>query len=202
MLTLYHAPQSRSCRIIALLKELDALGKVDVEIVRIARYDGSGGADPKNPHPEGKVPLLVHDGVEIWESSAIILYLTDLFPAAKLGPVMGDPLRGAYLSWLAWYAGVVEPVLVLAAAGLTHPYIDATFRGVHELTNRLAKALEHSPYLMGDRYTAADLLLHSPYAWYAEMTPDVPAVKDWIARCMDRPSARFVTEFDAARSIA
>ncbi|MCY0152754.1 glutathione S-transferase [Hoeflea alexandrii] len=85
MLTLYHSPQTRSSRIIRLLIELGVLDQVDVRIVTVTRQDGSGGADPSNPHPEGKVPLLVHDGVELWESNAIIVYLTDLFAEKGLG---------------------------------------------------------------------------------------------------------------------
>lgn len=202
MLTLYHAPRSRSSRIITLLRELDALDKVDIVIVDITRGDGSGARDPKNPHPDGKVPLLVHDGVVIWESIAIIQYLTDLFPAKKLAPLAGDAKRGRYLSWLAWYAGVVEPVLVAEAAGLSHPYLQATFRSSKEMADQLETALTKSPYLMGDEFSAADLLLYSPFAWYPEATPDVPAVKAWIARCAARPSVQWAAEYDASQQVA
>jgi glutathione S-transferase len=196
MLKLFHAPRSRSTRIIALLDELGVMDKVDIEVVTIPRVDGSGGPDPKNPHPEHKVPLLVHDGVEIWESPAIILYLTDLFPQAGMGPVVGDRLRGSYLSWLAWYGDVVEPVMVFEAAGLSHPYLQATFRGMPELVARLTAALADKPYLLGDRFTAADLLLYSPFAWFPDATPDVAVIKAWIARCAARPSIAAAAAFD------
>ena len=198
MLTLYHAPRSRSSRIITLLRELDALDKVNIEIVGITRGDGSGAKDPKNPHPEGKVPLLVHDGVVIWESIAIIQYLTDLFPAKKLAPLPGVAKRGRYLSWLAWYAGVVEPVLIVEAAGLSHPYLQFTFRSSVEMARQLETALTASPYLMGEQFSAADLLLYSPFAWFPEATPDVPAVKAWIERCAARPAVQWAADFDAS----
>lgn len=196
MLTLYHAPRSRSSRIVRLIDELDVWDEVDIRIVGIPRQDGSGGPDPKNPHPEGKVPLLVHDGVEIWESNAIILYLTDLFPKAGMGPVAGDPQRGRYLSWLAWYGNVVEPVLVFGATGLSHPVLGVTFRGVPEMTARLAGALGESPFLMGERFTAADLLLVSPFTWFPDAAPNHPAIRAWIDRCEARPSAKKTAEFD------
>ena len=202
MLTLFHAPRSRSTRIIALLHELDAMNKVDIQVVTIPRVDGSGGPDPRNPHPDRKVPFLVHNGVEIWESSAIILYLTELFPDAKMGPVVGEPLRGAYLSWLAWYGDVVEPVMVLQAAGLSHPFLQATFRGMPELVARLEKALSDKPFLLGDRFTAADLLLHSPFAWYRDAVPDVPVIKAWIERCDGRASVGQAAEFDKTAKAA
>ncbi|MEY8120271.1 glutathione S-transferase family protein [Falsihalocynthiibacter sp. BN13B15] len=196
VLTLYHAPHSRSSRIIRLIDELDIWTQVEIRVVGVARQDGSGGHDPKNPHPEGKVPLLVHDGIEIWESNAIILYLTDLFPDAGMGPVAGDPQRGRYLSWLAWYGNVVEPVIVIAAAEVSHPILDVTFRGVPEMTSRLVKALEQSPFLMGDKFTAADLLMVSPFTWFPASAPDHPAIKAWIERCEAQPSAQRTAEYE------
>lgn len=198
MLTLYHSPRSRSSRIIRLIDELDIWTEVDIRIVGVTHSDGTGEHDPKNPHPEGKVPLLVHDGVEIWESNAIILYLTDLFPKAEMGPVAGDAQRGRYLSWLTWYGNVVEPVLVFGAAELSHPILDVTFRGVPEMNARLAGALEDAPFLMGEKFTAADLLLVSPFISIPDAAPDQPAIKAWIKRCEARPSAKKMAEFDAA----
>src|SRR5262245_16832534 len=98
MLTLHHAPRTRSSRIVWLLEELEA--PYQIQYTTIARADGSGGPDAANPHPDKKVPALVHDGALITESAAIILYLTDLFPEAGLGPRVGDRQRGPYLSWL------------------------------------------------------------------------------------------------------
>ncbi|SOE17600.1 glutathione S-transferase [Hoeflea halophila] len=198
MLTLYHAPYSRSSRIIRLVMELGILDQVDIRIVDVARNDGSGGADPENPHPEGKVPLLVHDGVEIWESNAIMLYLTDMFPAAGLGRSVGEPDRGSYLSWLAWYGNVVEPVIVLQAAELSHPICQVTFRGMPEVVARLTAQLKKTPFLLGDSFSAADLLLVSPFVWAQHATPDVELVRDWIARCQALPSAQAAAEFDQA----
>ncbi|WYX53323.1 glutathione S-transferase N-terminal domain-containing protein [Achromobacter xylosoxidans] len=80
MLTLYHAPRSRSFRILWLLEELGV--PYDTEMVSIRRRDGSGHIPPDyiDIHPHGKVPALVHDGVPVFETPAIALYLTDLFP--------------------------------------------------------------------------------------------------------------------------
>ncbi|GJE75343.1 glutathione S-transferase family protein [Methylorubrum suomiense] len=196
MITLYHSPNSRSTRIVALLKDLDALDTVGIEVVTIPRMDGTGARDPRNPHPDGKVPLLDQDGVLVWESSAIVQHLAELFPDAGLSVPAGDPRRGAYLSWLAWYAGVVEPVLTLQALGIDHPGLSRTFRTADHVKARLAAALADRPYLLGEHYTAADLLLHSPYAWFGK--PGLPAIDAWVDRCTDRPGARFAAEFDAA----
>lgn len=60
MLTLIHAPLSRSSRIIWLLEELGA--EYEIRYVDIRRWDGSGGPDENNPHPHKQVPALLHDG--------------------------------------------------------------------------------------------------------------------------------------------
>lgn len=198
MLTLYHAPNSRSSRIVRLIMELGILDQIDIRIVSVARNDGSGGADPANPHPESKVPLLVHDGVEIWESNAIMLYLTDMFPEPGLGRSIGHPDRGNYLSWLAWYGNVVEPVLVCNAAGLSHPFLDSTFRGVPEVAARLTAQLEKTPFLLGDRISAADLLVTSPFVWMPQVIPDVQVIRDWIVRCQACQSVQAIADFDQA----
>ena len=187
MLTLFHSPQTRSTRVVALLAAMDALDWVEVREVSVRRYDGSGARDAANPHPEGKVPLLVHDGVAIRETAAILLYLTDMFPASGLGVPVGDPLRGRYLSWLAWYAGVMEPALILDAARLEHPSLLATFRDVSAIRARLAEALAEGPWLVGGRYTAADLICASPFLWFRDLDPGSDAVRDWVARCSAHP---------------
>ncbi len=197
MLTFYHSPWSRSTRVLGLLMAMDRLDAVDLRVVSIPRQDGSGQRDPANPHPEGKVPLLVEDGVAIWESAAIMLHLTDRFPEAGFGVSAGDPLRGRYLSWLAWYAGVMEPVLILHAAGVSHPWLDASLRGVAEVQARLGAALDEGPWLMGGRCTAADLLVSSAFLWFGDLDPGSDAARDWVARCGGHPGLAGVGDLDA-----
>lgn len=203
MLTLVHAPQSRSSGVFQLLDELGALDQVTVQTVSIRRLrSGTGEPDPANPHPEGKVPLLIHDGVMIRERNAILLYLTELFPAAGLGVPQGDPQRGAFLSWLAYYGNVMEPVFLGQFAGIDHPAYRSVFRGTAEVTAALSAALDKGPWLIGERYTAVDLLISGVFAWAPESVPDVPAVRDWIARCQARPSVARTAAFDAAQMAA
>ena len=187
MLTLYHAPQSRSSRIIWLLEELGA--DYTLTITDIPRLDGSGAADPANPHPDKKVPALVDDGALVTESSAIVLYLTDKFPAADLGPRPGDPKRGPYLSWLAYYSGVIEPVVVLANAGLgDNPALQRTFRDRAALDRRILAALDPGPYVLGEKFSGADILVASLGHFMRAMLPANAAVDAYLARCNARPA--------------
>jgi glutathione S-transferase len=189
MLTLFHAPQSRSSRMIWLLEELGA--DYEIRYVDIPRMDGSGGPDPANPHPDKKVPALCHDHVLVTESAAICLYLTDLHPEAGVGPVVGNASRGAYLSWLAYYAGVVEPVVAIEYAGLgASDALTRTFRGLKEMNDRVRDALERSPYLLGAAFSAADLLIGSlgQFAHTRGMLPPGDPVDTYLATLNARPA--------------
>ena len=195
MLTFYHAPLSRSGRVHWLLREID----VPFRMVRcdIPRRDGSGARDPRNPHPDGKVPALDHDGALVTESTAILLYLTDLYPDRGLGISQNQAERGAYLTWLFWYSGVVEPVYLAEVLGVAdHPVAQASFRDRNAVAARLIAALERSDWLMGPRFTAADILLCSPYLYFPDAAPDHPAVTSWIERCKARPAYRQAQEND------
>jgi glutathione S-transferase len=187
MLTLYHAPQSRSSRILWLLEEAGA--DYSVEYVTIPRMDGSGGPDPRNPHPEKKVPLLVHDGDWIWESAAIALYVGDLFPDAKLAPRIGERGRGPYVSWLAYYAGVMEPVIHFGFLGLgDRADLKRTFRGRSEMDARILGALAEHEYVAGERFTTADILVNSVAQWSRSSLPSGPAMDAYLRRCSARPA--------------
>lgn len=199
MPTLYHAPLSRSSTIVALIDELGIADRVDVVEVLVARRDGSGGPDPRNPHPEGKVPYLVNGDDCVRERGAIVAYLTDHYPRARLGRPVGHRQRGAFLSWLFYYQGVMEPVLVHTAARVAHPALEATFRDARAMADRLAEGLRGRDWLLGD-FSAVDLLLASPFFWLPDALPEAPSVRAWIARCAERPSVKAVAERETMRS--
>lgn len=201
MLTLFHAPQSRSTRILTLIEEMGIADKVTLHPVDIVRADGTGSPDPANPHPEAKVPALDHDGALVTESGAVMLYLTDLFPTS-LAPAQGDPRRGDFLTWLFWYGSVMEPVMIQSTAGITHPWLTKTYRGMPEVTARLRHALQRGPWLLGETFTAADILIQSPFQWFRDATPDDPLIRDWLARAAERPAFQRVMQAEARRRAA
>ena len=185
MLTLVHSPRSRSTRFLWLLEELGA--PYEILRVDIRRNNGSGARDPRNPHPHGQVPALLDDGVLVTESAAIAVYLTDKFPDAGLGPTASDPLRGPYLSWLAYYAGVLEPVVTNHWKGRTAT--DDGDRAAYEaLDERLRTTLERTPWLLGDKFSAADILFVSLLQFARQMLPPHAVYDDWLARANARPA--------------
>ena len=202
MLTLIHAPNTRSGRILALIDEMCLWDQIEIRHVDLINNDGSGHRDPANPHPEGKVPALIHDGTVITESGAILLHLTTLFPNTSLAPKPGTAQWGEYLTWLIWYQGVVEPVMMLQMMGLAHPGVTRNFRGMPEVASRLHHALAKGPWLCGDSYTAADLICASAFAFMPQLTPDDPLIRDWVARYQARPALAAAKAYDTARQAA
>ncbi|MBV7410908.1 glutathione S-transferase family protein [Maritimibacter sp. DP1N21-5] len=198
MFTLYHSYWSRATRMLAFLHEADLRDRVDLVHVDISRNDGSGGPDARNPHPDHKVPALDHDGTIITETAAIMLYLADLFPESGLAPRISDKARGPFLTWLNWYSAQMEPAYVVMVSGVDHPVFHTTFRGVADVERRLIEAFaDGRPFLLGDRFTAADLLIQSPYKWFADAVPDDANVKAWVERINARPSYGWAAEIDA-----
>lgn len=185
MLTLYHAPHSRSSRFIWLLEETGA--PYEVAYVDIPRQGGEGAPDPRNPHPDKKVPALVDDGALITESAAIALYLADAFPAARLGPQVGDPLRGPFLTWLAYYAGVLEPVIAAHFQGRTQTN-PAEKQAYEALDARLKAALEAGPYLLGEQFSAADVMFVSLLLFARQALPPHKVYDDYLVRLTARPA--------------
>ncbi|HYC98291.1 glutathione S-transferase family protein [Brevundimonas sp.] len=194
MLTLFHAPWSRSSRLVWLLEETGA--PYDICYCDIARSDGTGARDPRNPHPDGKVPALLHDDVLVTESAAVALYLTDLFPEAGLGAPVGSPERGAYLTWLAWIAGEMEPAFWAKISGATEGDANAQAR-YDAVIARLFGALERGPYLMGQRFTAVDVMAGSALAWARDYSPASAALDAWLERILERPANAMATARDS-----
>jgi glutathione S-transferase len=195
MLTLYHAPRSRSSRILWLLEELGE--PYSVEYMDVRRADGSGARDPRNPHPDKKVPALRHDGRLVTESAAICLYVSDAFPRAKLGPAVGDPRRADYLTWLFYYPGVIEPVVAAKVQGATERE-PAQKEAYDAFESRIRAALERAPYLLGDAFSTADILLASVFQWGPHLMPKGEPFDGYLGRLSARPALERALAKDAA----
>jgi glutathione S-transferase len=188
MITLYHAPRSRSSRFIFLLEELGA--PYEIKTVNIRRGDGSGALDPANPHPHGKVPMIRDGDTVVFESVAVALYLTDKFPQAGIGPLPDDPKRGAYLSWLAYYAGVMEPAWMSLFMKWEVPRGTAGWVSAFEVMEYVSDTLTKGPYLLGENFSAADILGGTTFAMFmgGPMMPKTDLLEAYVKRVTERPA--------------
>src|SRR5690348_8569056 len=187
MLTFYHCPGTRSGGVHWLLEELGV--PFQLEIVKVTSDDGAPESY-RAIQPNKKVPAIVHDGVCVHERAAIFIYLCDAFPAAGLAPLTDDPRRGPYLSWLVYNDAVFDPVIAAKFGGWTYEARGVSFGTFDDMVANLNRALERAPYLTGETFTAADLLLCGGLNFavnFAKAVPETPAIKGFLERCMNRP---------------
>jgi glutathione S-transferase len=183
----YHCPWSRSSNTLFLLEELGVPYEIEVTDVRA----GAGQAPEYLAiNPMGKVPTIVDDGEIVTESGAICLYLADKYPQAGLAPPVGDPRRAAYVRWL-FLAPVIDAVLV-ERMWKREPMPAATAGyGDYERLMRTFKALmTGSPWLLGDQFTAADVIVCGglPWAFAQKTLPKEPPFAAYAERIEARPA--------------
>lgn len=190
MLTLIHSPRSRSTSLLWMLEELGQPYRV--EYVTIRRGDGSGAIDPKNPHPHAKVPVLLDGAQVIFERSAIALYLADKFPEAHLGPRIDDPERGAFITMLAYYCGVIEPAFTSKFLNVPVPRGTAGWVDSDEVMDYINARLASDPYIAGKRFTVADVLYAGAFAMFMQspllVGKKTPQLEQYVERCVTRPA--------------
>jgi len=187
-ITFFHAPNTRSTGALALLEELGA----DYDLHLLNTKTG----EQRRPeylavNPMGKVPAIRHGDAVITEQGAVFLYLAELFPAAGLAPTLGDPLRGPFLRWLFFYGSSFEPAIVdramkrEPAPPSTSPYGD-----YDTMLGTLTAQLARGPYLLGERYSAADVLWGIALAWTTmfKLVPEMPVLRAYIDRVGARPA--------------
>jgi glutathione S-transferase len=198
-LTLYHASPSRSSVVLWMLEETGA--PYDIKLLRLS--DG----DQLKPdfiaiNPMGKVPTLRHGDSVITEVAAICAYLADEFPEKKLNIPVGVPDRGVYLKWLFFGPSVLEPAMTDRAFPRQQAPRAAAlgWRDFDTVLDIVGKAVARSPFLMGEQFTAADVVIGSTlrYGIMFKLIPERSEFNDYVARITARPASRRADEKDKA----
>jgi glutathione S-transferase len=191
MITLYHAPRSRSSRIIWLLEELGC--EYQIEIVPIVRGDGTGSPAPDSYraiNPLRKVPTVKIFNEIVYESGAICLYLTDSHSKKDIGPLPGHNDRCEYVRWLFFYSATVEPAIGARFAGWDKDPSKPTGFGIFEdIEGVISSQLERTPYMLGANFSAADILYGSAIQFFkGNLFPARKHYDDYLARLTARPA--------------
>jgi len=197
-LVFFHNPHSRAAMTHALLEEL---GVDYQQRVLDFRNNEQLAAEYRALNPMGKVPAIRHNGTVVTETVAIFIYLADAFPRANLAPALDDPQRGTYLRWLVFYAACFEPALGdRAMKREPAPRGQSPYADFDTTVNAIVQALQPGPWLLGERFSAADVLWGNALRWVTGfgMVEATPVVADYIARVMSRPAEQRTLEADAA----
>jgi glutathione S-transferase len=198
-LVLYHAAPSRSSIVHWMLEELGQ--PYELQMLSFKKGENRQPAYLA-VNPMGKVPALKHGDTVITEAAAICTYLADEFPQAALNIPVGDPRRGTYLKWLFFGPSCVEPAITERAFPRKEPPARSAlgFGDFDTVVDVLAKAAAAaSPYLLGNKFTAADVIIGSGLRWGTmfKLLPDRAEFKPYLATLAERPALRRATEKDA-----
>ena len=196
-ITLFHSPQTRSTSALNLLEELKAPYQIHALNMKAGEHRESAYLAL---NPMGKVPAIRHGDAFITEQVAIGIYLADLFPEAGLTPAIGDAMRGPYLRWYVFYAACFEPALVdKALKRETGPIAMSPYGDFDMTVKTLVQQLEKGPWLLGESFTAPDVLWGTALTWMTGfgLLDPVPPIKAYIDRWNARPSVKRVAEIDA-----
>jgi glutathione S-transferase len=197
MIKLYHSRQSRSVRPRWLLEEIGA----PYELVTLDMQKG----EHKTPaymkvHPHGAVPALVDGDLQLFESAAICAYLADKFPEKRLAPPVGTPARGLYYQWMVYSIATLEPPVIdvfmqtamLPEAERSPAVLAAARKKFADVANVLEQALGTRPFLLGEQFTAVDVMIGSTLAW-AQMLGLLEGKKtlqEYVQRLSERPASQ------------
>ncbi|MEO6433819.1 MAG: glutathione S-transferase family protein [Sphingomicrobium sp.] len=196
-LTFYTNPQSRGQTARWMLEEIGQ--PYDTEIL------GYGTSMKEEPflsiNPMGKVPAIRHRGKVVTEVAAICLYLADAFPEAGLAPALAD--RADYYRWVFFTAGPVEAAFTNRTMGWQAPAERQAMLGYgtyETAISTLEKAVSARPFIAGDQFTAADLVVGANinFMLMFKMLEPTPAFTEYAARVTDRDAYRRASEIDAA----
>ena len=184
----HHAPMSRSNIVHWMLEELGVPYRI--EAISLER------GDHKKPgylkiNPMGKVPAIEHKGIVITEAAAICAYLADEFPAAKLSVPVGDARRGLYFKWLFFSPSCLEQAML--DKGNNRPPVPArasSYGDYDTVMDTVAQAVADGPYLVGDQFTAADVVVGSclQYGIMIKALPERAEFNAYLGRMRSRPA--------------
>jgi glutathione S-transferase len=188
-LTLYHAAPSRSSITRWMLEEVGE--PYDIHLLDL------GKGENRSPeylaiNPMGKVPALRHGDAIVTEAAAICAYLADEFPRARLNLPIGNPGRGPYLKWLFFGPSCIEPAMLdRAFPRKEEPRRSALGHGDFETVMEVvAQAVAGGPFIMGEQFTAADVVIGSGLRWgmMFKLLPERPEFVAYVERLAVRPA--------------
>lgn len=195
---LYYTPNTRAIRPRWLLEEM----QLPYELKHIDLFGGEGDSEEYlRIHPHGQVPALETDGQVIYESGAICNWLADTHPDTQLAPEPNSKNRAQFDQWMFYAPGTMEPPLWQI---LLHTMLlpeDQRLSSVVKMNEEafvkcipvLNDALEGKDYMLGDDFSAADIMIGSALIWGSNYInsinlDDYPNVQHYMQRLTERPA--------------
>lgn len=198
MMKLYWAPRTRSLRALWVLEEAGA----PYERVRVdLSASEQKSLEFRAINPMAKVPALTNGPLAVAESGAICAYVAEAVPQTNLAPTVGDPSRGRYLQWLFFSPGCVEQAYLAKSSNVQLRPESAGFGDFDRVFDVLETAVSTGPWLLGEQFSAADVMIGSDLHWGIDifkLVPSRPALRAYVDRCLARPALHRAKAIEAA----
>lgn len=203
MIKFYSVPGTSATVVNCALEELGT----DYQIIQVERRNRDNPPEFKQVNPLGKVGAIDDDGVKVYETGAILLYLGDKYADKGLAPEVNSPPRADYYRWILYLANTFH-------AGYMPFYMASRFTEdvgaqgdignyasgkLIEIFDYIESELAGKQYLIGDKFSLADLYLHmliSPN-WTLNLAEEVnkrPNLVAFYERINNRPVVQKVLE--------
>lgn len=186
-IVLYHHPYSRAANVVWMLEEVGV--PYTLHFVDILRGDQKS-AEMLALNAMGKLPVLTDGDAVVAESAAIAMYLADRYALGRLAPALDDPARGAWLRWCVFPAAVIEPASMAKLNGWTYKASQAGWGSYESVLETLERGLSGGPWLLGERFTMADVLVGGTLRWMLRfsMIEARPTFQAYADRLAQRPA--------------
>jgi glutathione S-transferase len=195
MMKLYWSPRSRSFSALWLMEETGvAYERVLTDITTGAQKT----LEFLTVNPMGKVPALQDGEATMAEAAAICAYVAERYPEAKLAPPLGDVHRAKYLYWLFFAPSCIEPAMAQIATKLEISSVAAGWGDSKRVFDVLEAALEEGPWILGEKFSAADIAIGASLNFAVrqfKMVPERPSFDRYLDRCEARPAFQRASEF-------
>jgi glutathione S-transferase len=188
MMKLYWAPRTRSFSALWLMEET---GQPYERMLTDLSKGEHKSPEYLEINPMGKVPALRDGEATLAEAAAICAYVAERYPQANLSPPIGDPLRAKYLYWLFFSPGCIEPAMVQLATKIEMNPTAAGWGDAQRVFDVLDAALSKGPWLLGEAFSAADIMVGSGLNFAVrlfKMAPSRPSFDRYLDRCAARPA--------------
>ena len=195
MITLYAAAKTRSFGVHWLLEEIGApyqLNRLD-----LSKNEHKAPAYLKL-NPFGKVPTVIDGEAVLTERAAICTYLADKYAGGTLAPNLTDPKRGEYLRWMFFSVGNLESLFLAKFMSLDVPSTQSPYGTFDEANAVMDAAVAKGPYLLGEQFTAADIMMGTMIRWGLmwELVAG-PHLAGYVKTLEARPAFQRVQTFEA-----
>ena len=201
MMKLYWSPRSRSFTALWLMEE------TGVPYERVLT-DISTGAQRSleflTVNPMGKVPALQDGEATMAAAAAICTYVAERYPEANLAPDLGDAHRAKYLYWLFFAPSCIEPAIAQLAAKFEMNSVAAGWGDAKRVFDVLEAALEEGPWILGDKFSAADVAIGSSLSFAVrqfKMIQPRPSFDRYLDRCEARPAFQRAQEYASGQKL-